>query len=47
MSEWIDDQETELGKLYKKVFQLEGQLHNLKQDKKQLKHNTGKPNLIR
>ena len=38
MSERIDDQETELGKLHKKVFQLEGQLRKLKQDKERLRH---------
>ena len=38
MSEQIDDQETELGKLRKRVSQLESQLQKLKQDKKWLQH---------
>ena len=38
MSEQIDDQETELGKLRKRVSQLESQLQKLKQDKEWLQH---------
>ena len=38
MSERIDEQETELGKLHKKVSQLEGQLRKVKQDKERLRH---------
>ena len=38
MLERIDEQETELGKLHKKVFQMEGQLRQLKQGKEWLQH---------
>lgn len=38
MTERIDEQETELGKVHKKVSQLESQLRKLKQDRERLWH---------
>ena len=38
MSERINEQESELGKLHKKVSQLEGQLRKVKQNNEQLRH---------